>query len=169
MVVLDEQRALVANGHCLLITDISDMTPIPLPQAFAVSWTQGVDVAGDYAYLACGGEGLKIVDISDQMNLNVVGGVATADTVMDVSVEGDLAVVADQDAGLAFIDVGRDRTAPFVAPPPPPSPPPPPPSPPPPPPPPSPPFPLPSPPDTGSQAIGEGNSTHRKLTEKRRI
>ncbi len=112
--VLNGQRALVANGYNLMVTDITDMTPPPVPPTVTLSTIPtGVDADAGYAYLATDGQGLQIFAIDDLTDITFVGGVATADTTLDVAVAGDLAVVADDENGLVTIDVS-DRTAPAI-------------------------------------------------------
>ncbi len=106
VIILGDQRALLADGSSLVVTDISDMLPLADPAFFAVpGYGQGLAVEGDYAYLASYGDGLQIVDISDLRDPRLRGATATADTATGIAVAGDLAVVLDQDAGLSTIDV----------------------------------------------------------------
>ncbi len=65
---------------------------------------KGVAIRSDYAYLACGGEGLKIVDIYDPKALNVVGTLETGDA-RRLRVRGDYAYLADGEKGFKIIDV----------------------------------------------------------------
>jgi hypothetical protein len=75
---------------------------------------QGVAVAGDYAYVADGLSGLRVVDISDPANPVSAGVHAVADFAYDVDVAGDHAYVADRFSGLRVVDIS-DPTNPTLA------------------------------------------------------
>ncbi|MFH0766437.1 MAG: T9SS type A sorting domain-containing protein, partial [Calditrichota bacterium] len=62
---------------------------------------------GDYIYVACGGNGLAIVDISDLENPQIVGTYRARWSADDVAVSGNYAYVADDLAGLRVIDVSN--------------------------------------------------------------
>lgn len=62
---------------------------------------------GDYVYVACGGNGLVIVDISDVAHPQVVATHRARWSADDVAVSGAYAYVADDLAGLRVIDVSN--------------------------------------------------------------
>lgn len=64
-----------------------------------------MDVSGDYAYIAGGGGGLYIVDISNPNSPWIVSSADTPGYAYDVRVTGNTAFVADGSAGLQIIDV----------------------------------------------------------------
>ncbi len=66
----------------------------------------GVAIRRDYAYLACGKEGLKIVDIYDPKSLEVVGTLQTGDA-RRLTVRDDYVYLADGEKGLKIIDVSN--------------------------------------------------------------
>jgi len=66
-----------------------------------------VAVSGDLAYVATGGSGLAIVDISDPENPVEIGYCDTPGYAWGVAVSGDLAFVADEEAGLRVVDVSN--------------------------------------------------------------
>lgn len=82
-------------------------------------WANSLVIGGDLLYLACGGEGLRIMDIRDVTNPNIVGEIdiasltATDGSIMEstkhISLEGDYAYVANwQDtngAEIAVVDI----------------------------------------------------------------
>ncbi len=72
----------------------------------------GVAVAGNYAYVACGGAGLKIVDISNPAAPTIVGTYDSPGWAQGVTVAGNLVYLADGTQGLRIIDVSSP-TAPF--------------------------------------------------------
>ncbi len=75
---------------------------------------QGVAVSGDYAYVADGLSGLRVVDISDPANPVSAGVHAVSDFAYDVAIAGDYAYVADRFSGLRVVDIS-DPTNPTLA------------------------------------------------------
>ncbi len=82
-VALQGDYAYIGEGYGLTILDISDPTSVGLvkrtPLFPDIVWGEdvdivlGVDVAEEYAYVAGGEAGLRVVDISDPMNPTEVG------------------------------------------------------------------------------------------------
>src|SRR5262245_13053535 len=72
-----------------------------------------VSVAGSYAYVAQGGSGMMVIDISNPDAPRVVGGVNTPGTALDVVVAGAHAYVADGASGLQVIDISNPAS-PFI-------------------------------------------------------
>ena len=64
-----------------------------------------VAVSGNYAYVADGGAGLQVIDVSNPANPQRVGGYDTAGGAVGVALSGNYACVADFGAGLQVIDV----------------------------------------------------------------
>ncbi|MBC7259338.1 MAG: hypothetical protein H5T65_08820 [Chloroflexi bacterium] len=101
--------AYLAIGTRLVIADVSDPTA-PKP----VGWTDALphsvlDIAlsGNYAYLADGHHGLRLVDISDPTHPWEVSSYDTPGYAMGVAVAGHYAYIADYDGGLRIIDVSN--------------------------------------------------------------
>jgi hypothetical protein len=74
------------------------------------SWSEGgivydVVVDGDFAYLANGDEGIKILDISDINNPSKAGFFDDGGTAYEIAVQGNYAYVADGADGLEIIDI----------------------------------------------------------------
>ncbi|WP_414524148.1 Calx-beta domain-containing protein, partial [Umezakia ovalisporum] len=67
----------------------------------------GVEVVGNYAYVADDIAGLQIIDISNPANPTRTGGYDTTGNAYGVQVLGNYAYVADRDAGLQIIDVSE--------------------------------------------------------------
>ena len=72
--------------------------------------TQSRDLTlyGGYAFVAQGGEGIKIVDISSPASPALVGGFQTADA-QGIAVRGEYAFVADGERGLKVLDISDPR------------------------------------------------------------
>ena len=82
----------------------------PVPVAFhrIPSYGAGVVLSGDYAYLAGGTGGLRIIDVSEPHNPVEIGTLDTPGQAMDVAVQGDYAYVADHyQGGLRVIAVSE--------------------------------------------------------------
>lgn len=71
----------------------------------------GVDVSGDYACLALGGNGLRILYVGDPSNPSMDGAGLTADDTIDIFMAGDHAYVADDDQGLTIVDISEPWNA----------------------------------------------------------
>jgi hypothetical protein len=78
------------------------------------SYSWGVAVAGDYAYVADGSSGLLVFDISDPANPDSAGAYDSPGFARAVWVSGDYAFVADASWGLQVVDIS-DPTNPLSA------------------------------------------------------
>ena len=65
----------------------------------------GVYVSGNYAYLAGGNAGLKVIDISDPTSPQIVGSVDTDGSANGVYVSSNYAYVADRWEGLKVVEL----------------------------------------------------------------
>ena len=83
----------LAVGHCFL------------PERYSSDDPQGLDVYGQYAYVANNRKGLGIIDISDPFNPVVIGTCQTPGFARRVKVYYNYAYVADGDGGVRIIDV----------------------------------------------------------------
>ena len=68
-------------------------------------YANNVDVAGDYAYVAAGSQGLKVVQVSNHAQPVIIGSLDTEGTAIDVRVVGNIVYLADGERGLHIIDV----------------------------------------------------------------
>jgi hypothetical protein len=80
-------------AHQLQIVDVSNAAHPVLRGTYVVGGASGVEVVGDYAYVA-GGSGLRIVNISNPAAPVLTGQVTTASQASDVAVNGTTVVVA---------------------------------------------------------------------------
>jgi len=67
----------------------------------------GVHIEGNYAYVAAGGSGLAVIDITDPINPGSIYYEDTSGRANDVYIEGDYAYIADDTSGLAVIDISN--------------------------------------------------------------
>jgi hypothetical protein len=108
--------AYLAESWDLYLFEISD----PLSPTLVSTWpTPGeslsaVEVAGEYAYVGAGRDGLRIVDISEPLTPTETAFYTMSDSVYDVALMGDLIYIAADQAGLHIVDVS-DPHAPILA------------------------------------------------------
>lgn len=77
---------------------------LPLP-----GHANAVDVQGDFAYVASGGAGLVVVDVTDRHQPVIAATHDTPGNANDVKLSGSLALVSDGSAGLVIVDVTNPR------------------------------------------------------------
>src|SRR4029453_2925862 len=77
-------------------------------------WAGGIATPGDFAYVADGASGLRIMDISNPLAPVWMGARDTPASAADVAPPGSLACVADLSGGLRLINVS-DPSAPALA------------------------------------------------------
>lgn len=82
---------------------------VDFPNYLSAGQVRGVAAADGYAYLASGSEGLEILTLEPEPTH--VARLDTPGIAYDVTVEGDVAYLADGPAGVAIVDVS-DRTEP---------------------------------------------------------
>jgi hypothetical protein len=103
------------SGSVLEVAELSspgDPQPVgesaPLPGGVF-----GVAVAGDYAYLANGSGGLRVIDVSDPSAPVEVGFLETTGVFWGIAVSGSYAYVASWYSGLRVIDVSTPSNTPL--------------------------------------------------------
>jgi len=108
----------LANGMLFIAAydelRIFDVTNPEAPQfvgqEVTPDWPNGVDVEGNYAYLAANFAGLQVVDISNAASPLTVGSLELGSYAMDIEVVGHLAFIAASGRGLAIVDVSLPDT-----------------------------------------------------------
>ena len=114
------QRGYLAdlNGK-FWIVDVSDPNNIEtISNNLSIPNALRVDVQGDFAYVAAGGHGLYIIDVSNEASPSVVGNidwrheVPTDNDTLDVDVEGNFAFLSNSYRGVVVVDIS-DPTSPF--------------------------------------------------------
>ena len=68
---------------------------------------EAMAVREGYAYVADGGMGLRVYDVSDPSDIQEVGSIPTGGHAMDVSLMGEYAYVADYNGGLRIVDISQ--------------------------------------------------------------
>ncbi len=98
-VEIQERIVYVAVTNGLFVIDTSEggrsfpTSFLPLPGT-----AYEVDVSGDYAYVACGGAGLRIIDVSDPLRPVELGTFGEGTDIREVAVEGTIVDLIDGDA-----------------------------------------------------------------------
>lgn len=94
------------NGFTAQATGVvSTFAPTALSYISVPGFANGVDVNGDYAYVAAGGAGLQVVSVADRTNPSIVGSLSLAGNTNDVRLLGNLAYIAGGSAGLQVVDI----------------------------------------------------------------
>ncbi|QDV22551.1 LVIVD repeat protein [Aureliella helgolandensis] len=105
----------LANAGGLRIADATNPQTLVMRSNFVGRgrWVRGVDVVGSTAYIATsmhgGASWLQIIDASDPMTAVQTGLYRSTGGAQDVSVCGDLAVLADRAAGIIVLDVSEPQ------------------------------------------------------------
>ncbi len=104
---------LITSGLAgLLIYDISDLSEPKILNAAGGCIAADIFVRGDYAFLAAGGSGLAITDISDPVNIEIVSSISSTVGFYDIAYRDEYLFITDGTAGLAIIDI-TDPTEPI--------------------------------------------------------
>jgi hypothetical protein len=85
--------------------NVSSFSPTALSFVSIPGFANNVDVSGNFAYVAAGSAGLRVVDVSDRHAPHIVGALDTPGNANDVRVVGNRAYIADGSAGLRIVDV----------------------------------------------------------------
>ncbi|MFN9614075.1 MAG: cadherin domain-containing protein, partial [Dolichospermum sp.] len=99
-----------AVGDRLEIIDISNPAIPVVKGSYDIYDGQGVQVVGNYAYVADGDSGLQIIDISNPTTPTLKGNYDTSGWAWGVQVVGNYAYVADEYSGLQIIDISNPTT-----------------------------------------------------------
>lgn len=107
-VVVQGTTAYLAGCDKIYAADVTDPAhPHELGIIDAVNEAKGIDVSGDYIFVAqkyFGYFGLRIIDVSDPTNLQEAGSLTISGEVYDVIVVGDIAYISSN-VGLYIVDV----------------------------------------------------------------
>ena len=104
----DDERLYLAAGYRagIQVLDIGrEGVPTLLGAYDTMGEAEAMVVRDGYAYLADGGMGLMVYDVSDPSSIHEVGTVPTGGYAMDVSLLGDHAYVADYGGGLRIVNI----------------------------------------------------------------
>ncbi len=93
---------------------VSNFQPHPV-SSIALPGATAVDVSGNFAYVAAGGSGLHVVNITNRSTPQLIRTVALAGSATDVRLSGNFAYVAAGSAGLHVVDVSTPSLASRIA------------------------------------------------------
>lgn len=102
-----------------VVSNTISIRTTPFINAFASTtlrmpgYTDGIAISGNYAYLALGSVGLRVVDISTPSAPAVVGSLDFTGNATDIAVSGSHAYMVDYSAGVRVIDISTP-TAPAL-------------------------------------------------------
>jgi hypothetical protein len=98
-------------GTQVRIVDVSNPSSITTGYTYDTGVTTwGINVSGDYVYVANDTAGLTVLDVSDPTNPTLVGSYTTGGIASDVKVSGKYAYVADGAGGLKILDINGLKT-----------------------------------------------------------
>ena len=86
---------------------VRSFTATPLSVIHIPGFANNVDVSGNYAYVAAGGAGLQIVNVTNRTAPVIVGSMAVPGNANDVEILGNLAFIAAGPSGLQIVDVSN--------------------------------------------------------------
>lgn len=107
-IVVSGDVAYVAGTLGLTSLDISDRAApaiLDSEQTNVDGKTYGVDLAGDYAFIANSGAGITVMNISDPGNLSYITSRDTGFSAVDLTVSGGYVYAANSQAGMAKLNV----------------------------------------------------------------
>jgi hypothetical protein len=97
--------------------DVTIIDPVPVNATFAPRGTwpgqarnyqaAHLEISGNYAYVADGIGGLRVIDVSDPFRPTLVGGFATGDYASDIYLTKQYAYLSDRRGGLRVADVSN--------------------------------------------------------------
>jgi hypothetical protein len=100
----------------LAILDISNpnsVTEVSKLFCYGAAW--GIEVQGDYVYLADQETGLKIIDVTDKHNPILTSSYDTPGSAMKIFVTGNIAYIADGDSGLLILSIADHTNPAFLS------------------------------------------------------
>jgi len=115
-VEVDGNYAYCVFSNGLVVIDVANPgQPEFVSRLYLHGSGKGIDVSGNYAYIADFHSGLKIVDIFDPANPALISGYDTPGLSYDVFIEGDYAYIADSyPSGLQIINVQNPASPVFT-------------------------------------------------------
>jgi hypothetical protein len=93
-------------GSFLIIDVYFPSSPYLIGSTYTMD-AYGIDISGNYAFIAEGNSGLRIYNISNPSNPFLIGQRILPSSAKDVKVVGNIAYVADEYSGLRIIDISN--------------------------------------------------------------
>jgi hypothetical protein len=104
---LMDNLAFIAADNSIQIYDVSDPLEAYWISTYEIDiqYDQDIVAVDDYAYVACGVNGLKILDVSDPWGTHMVGKLKARGMSRSLAVDGNFVYIAAGAAGLQVVDV----------------------------------------------------------------
>lgn len=100
--------ALLATAFGLYVLETGSGRPVMQGWLEGAGWTgQDVKLSGGRAYVACGSDGLRVVDVTTPSSPRVVGTLDTPGFAQAIALGGGLALVADGQAGVRILSLAN--------------------------------------------------------------
>jgi hypothetical protein len=113
-VAVQGNYAYVAALGAMTVNDITDpLNPIQVGYCDTPDQAIAIDISGNYAYVADGSDGLRVISVSDPTNPVEVANVQTGCVCQDVQVVDKLVYLASGYSGLVIVDITHP-TAPVL-------------------------------------------------------
>ena len=102
----DENTLFITNSTDVKSYDITNRASPTLLDTVSVTNTgKGLEISGNYLYVASNGAGLQVISISDTSNMSIVGTLTTpSNNALDVTISGNYAYILDGST-LRFADI----------------------------------------------------------------
>ena len=105
-IAVSDTLALLADGINVYVLDVSDSrSPLLIDTWASQGHPFDVEINSHYGYVANGGRGLLVLDLSNPFNITEAGSYQTPGIAYGVAVDSEVAYVADGPAGLQILDV----------------------------------------------------------------
>jgi hypothetical protein len=94
------------DGGYVVVADFSDpVYPVELGRALTPGVTKGIIVRDDYAYIADGQWGLRVIDVGDHNSMPEVSSLQIGDNAKRLALWDEYALVAGEWSGLCIVDM----------------------------------------------------------------
>ena len=110
-----DSLAYFATGRGLEIFNLNPPTPTRLSKFAAESPALGIDIEGNYAYLACNYKGICIVDVSNPFEPKLISYFDTEGQAKTIKVRDKFAYIADWENGFLILDISNPSKPRIVA------------------------------------------------------
>ena len=107
-IVVRNDKAYLAGDSSLIIYDVADISnPTFLGEVSFSSLPAQLDVMGDYAFLACSHDGMRVIDFSDPSNPMLESQFEGTGVTWASKVSGNYAYLANSSTGVSIIDISN--------------------------------------------------------------
>jgi len=104
---LVDNYLIIVSTYEILIYDISDPTNFELLTSYDTIFSSRIVLDGDIAYFLCGINGVKVLDISNLPQIDLIGFLNSPSVLYEIAVSNCIAFVRDQYTGLEIYDISE--------------------------------------------------------------